>query len=339
MKCLRWTALAMVLICLSLGSLAVSAPPSVPRDTLPEKLELEKIPLGLESVRPLPADNPLTEGKVQLGRKLFFDPILSVDRSLACASCHDPAHGFASAQAQPVGVGGKVGKRKAPSILNRAYAGSLFWDGREPTLEAQALRPIDNPVEMGAEVEQIVKRLREEPEYRKRFEQVFQDGVSAANLARSLAAFERTLLSGNSRADQFKYGKVAALNERERHGLWLFESRAGCWRCHSGRNFSDEKYHNTGVSWGKGDLGRFEVTQQPTDRGRFKTPSLRGVAEHPPFMHDGSLATLQEVVEFYNRGGIRNSNLDAELQPLSLDKEEILALVEYLKALSGTPSP
>jgi cytochrome c peroxidase len=331
---LAWT-WPLLLLVLAAGDGSEPKPPPLPRDTLPEKLALDVIPLGLDKVRPVPKDNPLTEARVQLGRQLFFDPILSADRTVSCASCHDPAHGFAGREPLAVGVGGKRGPRNAPSLFNRAYGTTHFWDGRETTLEAQALRPIDNPLELGAGVKEVVNRLQEDEGYRRRFQEAFSDGVNADNLAKALAGFQRILLLGNSKVDRFRAGEVAGLSESERQGLWLFESRGRCWRCHSGPNFTDERFHNTGVSWGKDDLGRFAVTKKDKDRGRFKTPTLRGVAATAPYMHDGSLATLEEVVEFYSRGGNKNPNLDPEMAPLNLSKEDVKNLVALLKALSG----
>ncbi len=323
-----------------LASYLLLVPADLPRDTLPAQLGLDAIPLGLDRARPVPPDNPLTEKKVRLGRRLFFDPILSADGSVACASCHLPEHGFAGTARVAIGIGGRRTTRNVPSLLNRAYGQAFFWDGREATLEAQALRPIENPDEMGTSVADAVKRLQAHKEYPALFQAAFRDGVTADNLARALASFERVLLVGDSRVDRFRAGDVKALSDAERHGLWLFESRGRCWHCHSGRNFSDEQYHNTGVSWGQAplDLGRYGRTKQDADRGRFKTPTLRGLTHTAPYMHDGSLATLEEVVEFYNRGGGKNPCLDPIIQPLGLSKEEVRDLVAFLRALSDSPA-
>jgi cytochrome c peroxidase len=307
-----------------------------PVDTLPATLDLQTIPLGLDPKRPVPGDNPLTEAKVKLGRRLFFDPILSADGTVACATCHSPAHGFAGSERFPAGVGGKRNRRNAPTLFNRAYGKAFFWDGREATLEAQALRPIDSPLEMGGTVTAAIGRLQKQGDYADQFRAAFADGVTATNLARALASFERVLLLGNSRVDRFRAGDIAALNASERHGLWLYESRGHCWRCHSGPNFTDEALHNTGVGWGRSppDLGRYEQTKKGTDRGRFKTPTLRGLRATAPYMHDGSLATLHEVVEFYNRGCVANPNLDPAIAPLGLSESDVQDLVAFLKALS-----
>jgi cytochrome c peroxidase len=315
--------------------------PSLPKDTLPEKLEIDSIPLGLDSNRPVPEDNPLTEAKVQLGRRLFFDPVLSVDRTVSCASCHDPAHGFAGRDRTSLGVRGQRGSRNAPSLLNIAFVKPLFWDGRAASLEEQALKPIESPQEMGNAVDEAVKRLASDAVYRQQFDAAFPDGVTAQNLARAIASFERTLLLGNTKPDAFKHeGDIAGMTDPEQHGMWLFESKARCWRCHSGRNFSDNEFHNTGVAWfnksdaNPTDLGRHAITKLDADRGKFKTPPLRGVALTAPYMHDGGLATLEDVVEFYNRGGGKNPNLDSVLTPLGLTPNEIHSLVAFLKALS-----
>jgi len=320
---------------------AAAPPPPLPKDTLPLTLVVDKVPRGLDSTRPVPAGNPIESARVELGRKLFFDPLLSRDRTVACASCHDPARGFASGDAVAIGIEGKKGRRNAPSLLNRAFATSLFWDGREPTLEAQALKPIEDALEMGNTVAEAVKRLRADREYPARFKSVFGEEPAAANLAKALAAFQRTLLIGGSRIDAFRAGEVTQVSEQERHGFWLWESKAGCWRCHSGSNFTDEQFHNTGVGWGKEplDTGRAGVTRNESDRGKFKTPSLRGVAWTAPFMHDGSVATIEEVVEFYNRGGRANPNLDAAVKPLELSPQEVQSLVAFLKALSEGDGP
>jgi cytochrome c peroxidase len=333
------TALASWLVLLGGSALQGADVPLPPQDTLPAVLDLQTIPLGLDQDRPAARDNPLTKAKVQLGRRLFFDPILSADGTVACASCHSPAHGFADGERFPAGIGGKRNRRNAPTLLNRAYGGAFFWDGRETTLEGQALRPIDSPLEMGGTVAVAVERLRKRKDYADQFRAAFPEGVTAENLARALASFERVLLTGNSRVDRFRAGEIAALNAGERHGLWLYESRGGCWRCHRGPNFTDESFHNTGVGWGKtpSDIGRYEHTHNQADRGRFKTPTLRGLRATAPYMHDGSLATLQEVVEFYNRGCTANPNLDPAITPLGLSENDVKDLVAFLQALSDAP--
>jgi cytochrome c peroxidase len=314
---------------------AAGPPSRLPKDTLPARLPPDAIPLGLDP-RPVPRDSPLTEARVKLGRRLFFDPILSADNTVACASCHQPAHGFAGAEARPRGLGGRRTKRRAPTLFNRAYGKSFFWDGRAASLEEQALHPIENPTEMGSRLADVLKRLRADRAYLAQFEAAFADGVTSVNLARAIASFERVLLRGDSRVDRFRRkGEHAALTAAERSGLWLYESKARCWRCHGGANFTDEAFHNTGVGWGNpdADLGRFLVTKKEADRGKFKTPTLRGVTLTGPYMHDGSLKTLEEVVQFYNKGGMANRNLDPAMASLRLSDEEVRDLVVFLKAL------
>jgi cytochrome c peroxidase len=330
MRC--WVVIMYVV--LSAAIIAADAP-VIPKDTLPAKLDLDDVPLGL-GPRPEAKDNPLSEARVQLGRKLFFDPILSADNTVACASCHQPEHGFASAEARPRGIRGQRIARRAPSLFNRAFGKVFFWDGRAASLEEQALLPIADPTEMGSSVADAVQRLSAQGEYKTAFAAAFDDGVTAANLGKAIASFERVLLRGDSRVDRFRQnGDHDALTPQERHGLWLYESKARCWQCHSGRNFTDEEFHNTGVSWGQAplDLGRLKVTKDDADRGKFKTPSLRGVALTAPYMHDGSLATLDNVVEYYNKGGIENPNRDPKLTALNLSPDELRALVAFLKAL------
>jgi cytochrome c peroxidase len=306
----------------------------VPRDTLPAHLPLDQIPLGLPA-RSIPSDNPLTEARVRLGRRLFFDPILSADRTIACASCHRPDHGYAS-EGRPMGIRGRQLSRRAPTLLNRCFGKSFFWDGRTDSLEHQALLPIVDLDEMGSSVAESLRRLQADKSYRSQFDAGFPDGVTAVNLGKALASFERVLLRGASNVDRFRANREhGALTAQERHGLWLYESKARCWRCHGGANFTDEAYHNTGVSWGNQplDLGRFAATKKDEDRGKFKTPTLRGVALTGPYMHDGTLRTLEDVVGFYNRGGRVNPNLDKLVAPLELTDDEMHDLLAFLKAL------
>jgi cytochrome c peroxidase len=323
------SALALTAICLA------EPPPSIPKDTLPATLPLSEVPFGLDARR-VPEANKLDLARVALGRRLFFDPILSADSTVACASCHRPERGFSSGEARPRGIRGQEISRRAPTLFNRAYGTSFFWDGRAATLEEQALQPIENPLEMGSSVKDAVQRLGEHKEYRSIFSGAFADGVTAANLGKALACFERVLMRGDSRVDHFrKKGQQDSLTPVERFGFWLYESKAQCWRCHSGHNFSDESYHNTGVGWDQmpADPGRFAVTKSEADRGKFKTPTLRGVALTAPYMHNGSLKTLDDVIDFYNKGGGANANLDAGIRPLKLSPEELHALVAFLKAL------
>lgn len=313
--------------------LCAQSPSSVPADTLPAELSIDKVPIGL-GPRPESKGNPLTGARVALGRRLFFDPVLSRDKTVACATCHRPEHGFASPEARPLGIGGKEATRRAPTLFNRAYGSAFFWDGRSHSLEEQALEPIANPIEMGSSVEEAVNRLKADASYRDQFSKAFGEGVTSANLGKAIASFERVLLRGDSSIDRFRErGDRTAMTDAERHGLWLYESKGQCWRCHSGKNFTDESFRNTGVSWGGEDLGRFAVTKDNADRGKYKTPTLRGVKLRAPYMHDGSVKTLADVIDFYNRGGGANPNLDTAIRRLELTKEEQADLVAFLNAL------
>jgi cytochrome c peroxidase len=322
------------LILLFAAPLLAVDPPSLPRDTLPAEFDLDHVPRGFPARPTAPADNPLTAEKVGLGRRLFFDPILSSDRTVACASCHDPAHGFAGTAKAAVGVRGRTGSRHAPTLLNVGYNAAFFWDGRAATLEEQALVPIADPNELDSSPAEVVRRLRADPSYVEQFRAAFGAEVTAGNLARALASFERTLLAGNNRVDRFRYGEVTALSTEARQGLWLFESRGGCWRCHSGPALTDGKFHNTGVGRGA-DPGRYAINHRDSDRGTFKTPTLRNVARTGPYMHDGSLTTLEDVVRYYSRGGDPNPNLDSSLKPLNLSETDVRNLVALLEALTG----
>lgn len=312
--------------------------PILPADTLPPKIDFQTIPDGLDQKLPVPDDNPLTDEVVQLGRKIFFDPILSEDNSVACASCHQPEHAFASNNKLAIGIGGKVGRRNSPTLVNRAFGKSFFWDGRSTSLEEQSLIPIASEHELGSSVDGALQRIADNQEYVALFEKAFgQDSINATNLAKALAAFQRTLLMGNSPVDQFQSAKYGALTDAERQGLWIYESRGGCWKCHSGGNYSDEAFHNTGVGFGTPDRdkGLSEFTGRSEDDFKFKTPTLRGVALTAPYFHDGSAQTLEEVVEFYSRGGApEDPQLDPQMKKLDLSEEDKQNLVAFLKALS-----
>jgi cytochrome c peroxidase len=318
---------------LALAVFAFQDGTQIPRDTLPAELPAT-IPLGLPESLAEVLRAPAAE--VALGRRLFFDPILSIDKTVACASCHDPARGMADERALSNGVNGARTLRNAPAIVNRALGASFMWDGRVATLEEQVLQPIENELEMGLAVDEAVARLDADAAYRAEFEAAFGARPSRDTLARSLASFVRRLLIGDSPLDRFRTGDIGALSQEARSGLWLYESRGGCWRCHSGPNFSDEKFHTTGIGAveGKPEPGRFAITGKAEDLGRFKTPTLRGVAESGPYMHDGSLATLEEVVEFYRQGGRSAANLDSKLRPIELSDDDARHLVAFLRALS-----
>jgi cytochrome c peroxidase len=278
-------------------------------------------PLGLDTYVPAPERNPITEAKARLGRELFQDPILSRDGSVSCASCHERERAFTDRHPLAVGIGQRKGSRRTPSIINRAFGKAFFWDGRTKTLEEQVLEPIRNPNEMDLAVEEALERLRQ-PHYAAKFQRVFGRPVNAEDLAFALATYVRTILSGESPYDRYVAGDRGALSAEAQAGLKLFRGKAGCVACHVGANFTDERLHNTGA--GASDIER-----------RFKTPTLREVAVRAPYMHDGSMATLEEVIDFYDRGGKANPNLDPDIQELHLSASEKRALIEFLRSLSG----
>ncbi len=275
---------------------------------------------------------------VALGAELYFDTRLSIDNTISCATCHDPEAGWANHNRVDTGVGGRTGTRNSGTILDAAFMKYQFWDGRATTLEEQALGPIHNPVEMGETLEHVVRKLNAIDGYRAQFHDVFGAGVTADGIARAIAVFERTVVSGPSAYDRYVAGETNAMSDAARRGMALFGGKAGCRACHSGPMLSDQSFHNVGVGMDAPhpDPGREAVTHDPADRGKFKTPSLRNVALTWPYLHDGSAATLAEVVELYDRGGVPNPGLDPRIRPLHLSADEQSDLVEFLKALTGT---
>ncbi len=312
--------------------------------------------------------NPLTRAKIELGRQLYFDPRLSVDATVSCASCHNPAEGYSARTKTGVGVGNQLGGRNSPASFNRILSGPQFWDGRADSLEAQAVGPMANPIEMGFTHEGVVKRLNEMPVYRRQFEKIFGE-LTIDRVGQAIAAFERALVTGPSPYDfgeqlrafagldpddiaedeelAAKYAAAKAaveahpMSEEATRGRDIFFSEKGnCTACHVGANLADEKYHNIGIGMdaAEPDLGRFVVTKDPKDTGAFKTPTVRNVALNAPYMHDGSVATLEEVVEWYDKGGHPNPHLSDKIRPLKLTAQEKADLVEFMKACTG-PTP
>jgi cytochrome c peroxidase len=290
------------------------------------------VPAGLPAL-PVPKDNEMTDAKVSLGKQLYFDPRLSADNTVSCASCHHPDKGWSNGEATAAGVGGKRGGRSAPTVINTAYNRFQFWDGRAGTLEEQALGPIANPIEMNLPLDEMVIKLNAIDGYRTQFQQVFGTDVTKEGVAKAIAAFERTVISGNAPYDRFKAGDTAALSEQAQAGMKLFFGKANCSSCHSGASFTDGAFHNLGVaaSAAEPDVGRKAHSNLAGDHGAFKTPTLREIARTAPYMHDGSLATLEEVVKYYNQGGTTNDFLDEEIYPLKLTDSEQAALVAFLK--------
>jgi cytochrome c peroxidase len=272
------------------------------------------IPLGLDLYLPVPEENPLRADKIELGRRLFLDGRLSRDGSITCSSCHDPERAFSDGRAIAVGVFGHKGRRNAPAIVNRGYGRSFFWDGRVATLEEQVLKPIQDSNEMDLTLPEAVTRT----------------GLPAEEISRALASYVRSILSGDSPFDRFVGGDLSALSAEQQAGLQLFRGKGNCVACHVGPNFTDERLHNTGVAWRDG-----KFADPGAGQGNFKTPTLREVARTAPYMHDGSIATLEDVIEYYDRGGNRNPGLDPELRPLRLSEAEKRNLIAFLRCLNG----
>jgi cytochrome c peroxidase len=305
-----------------------------------------KAPLGLPPL-PVPAENPPTLETIELGRKLFYETRLSRDNTVSCATCHNPGLGFTDGRKLSAGVSGRLGTRNAPTVLNSAYLPIQFWDGRAASLEEQAIGPMGNSVEMDQPHELYLPKLNADPTYRARFEKCFgPGGITTPRIERALASFERTLLSGNSPFDRYKYGgERNALTPSAIHGLAVFTdpAKGNCSVCHTiGEKyalFTDGKFHNLGVGMNSEgvltDLGRYEQTKREADKGAFRTPTLRNIARTGPYMHDGSEKTLQQVVDFYIGGGNSNPQLDKEIKPLTLTKQDQADLIAFLQSLTG----
>lgn len=300
------------------------------------------VPLGLPPI-PWPKDNPYTAKKAELGEYLYFDKRLSANGTVACSSCHGVHRGFADANKISEGIDGRVGTRHAPTVINAAYEKLLFWDGRAHSLEEQATGPIANYNEMADSKDAKVAfseccdRVNAIPGYRKLFKEAFgSEECTMERLSQAIATFERTVLSGNSAYDRYMAGEKTAMTEQEIKGMQVFK-RVGCDNCHFGPNFTDGTFRNIGVGMDAKDpdLGRYVITKDKKDWGAFKVPTIRQVAYTYPYMHDGSLKTLDEVIDYYDKGGIKNANLHPLMQPLNMSPEDKKALKAFMIALNG----
>ena len=295
------------------------------------------VPLGLKPIA-WPEDNRYSPARVELGKILFFDGRLSADGKVSCAFCHDPGHAFAGRTAFSSGVSGKPGIRHVPTLINRAWGKSQFWDGRVPTLETQVIVPVTNPDEMGMTVDQTVEKLRGIRGYAPLFAAAFGDEtIDFERLAKAVASFERTIVSGNSPYDRYLAGEKSALTKQQKDGLELFNRKGECAECHKGPNLTDEQFANLGIGMEKAnpDPGREAVTKKRGDFGKFKVPTLRDLAHRAPYMHDGRFQTLGEVVDFYAKGSLPNPHLDTRLTPFYMDKLDKENLLAFLSALNG----
>lgn len=286
-----------------------------------------------------PKDNPMTPAKVELGKMLFFDPRLSANDHWACATCHNPSLGFSDGLPRSLAFGDETElDRHTPTVLNTAYNTVQFWDGRAKTMEEQAVGPIQAPREMNSRPEDVEKKINAIPEYRERFMKVFGEPANLKNIGKAIAAFERTLVTRDSPFDRYMKGDKNTLTVQEKRGLILFVSKAACTQCHNGPNLTDNQFHNIGVPQvgpAKDDTGRYAVTKDEKDMRAFKTPTLRNVSMTPPYMHNGAFKTLEEVVDFYNKGGGNDPNVSPKIFKLNLTEQEKEDLVVFLKTLTG----
>ncbi len=292
----------------------------------------------LPASAPAPADNPTTPEKVALGKQLFFDPRLSGDNTMSCASCHLPDKAFTDGRAQAQGAGGKPLARNTPTLLNVGFYDKYFWDGRAKSLEEQSLAPIQSADEMNQDLDELERELRAIPGYVELFQRIFGTPPTRDGVAKALAAFQRTLVTGPSPFDRYLAGDDKALSYSAKRGFELFTGDADCIRCHRGPLLSDGEFYRLGVA--TDDAGRAVITGKKSDAGKFRTPTLRNVAQTGPYMHNGSLQTLDDVVAFYYRGVPARTadGLDTDIAPLvGQSFSEIPDLVAFLKALSGEP--
>jgi len=290
---------------------------------------------------------------VLLGTQLFFDTRLSGDNTMSCATCHKPELAFTDGRTVALGRGGRPMKRNTPTLLHVNKLGSLFWDGQATSLEEQIRDHLRDPYVMNQSTDALVKKLSLIPGYVKEFKMAYGTPISWPGLARSLASFERTLVTRNAPIDHFLVGRNRAISFTAQRGMELFRGKARCAFCHKGFDFTDYDFHNIGVpssphveDFGPfyflksktpldDDAGRYGVTHREEDLGAFKTPTLRNITETAPYMHNGVFKTLREVMEFYNHGGVRNANLDMEMKPLNLSTLEIQDLLDFMETLKG----
>lgn len=283
---------------------------------------------------PFPKDNPYTPEKAALGKMLFFDTRLSRDKNLSCASCHNPSFGWEVPFATAIGAGGKPLGRHAPTALNQAWSKNLFWDGRAPTLEAQAKGPIEAPVEMDLPMGTAVKRLKEVNGYVAAFTKAFpKEGLTEDTIAKAIATFERTIVTGDTPFDRWVRGDAKAMSPEAKRGFALFTGKANCAACHSGWNFTDDKFHDIGLP--TTDKGRMGITNLAADQHAFKTPGLREIAARAPYMHHGQVATLEAAIAHYITGGEKRPSLAKEMKPLALSAQDEQDLAAFLRSLSS----
>lgn len=284
----------------------------------------------------IPSDNQPTQNRIDLGKKIFFDPILSRDNTISCSSCHHVDKKFTDGLQFSLGIDSNHTTRNSMTILNSAYQPYMFWDGGVPSLEQQVLAPIENPLEMDFDINLVVERLQNHPEYPSLFQNAYNQAPSVYTLTRAIACYERTLFTGKSKYDIYRYeNNITILSPSETNGMNIFFGEQGeCFHCHGEYNFTDYSFKNNGLYLNYVDSGRARITLRQSDVGKFKVPSLRNIANTAPYMHDGSLATLEDVIEHYNSGGQAHPNKSGLIQPLNLTTQEKQDLVNFLRSLS-----
>jgi len=288
---------------------------------------------------PFPKDNPYTDAKADLGHTLFFDPRLSGAKTMSCASCHNPALGWKDGLGHGVGHDAKPLSRATPTLLNLAWADLLMWDGRKNDLEDQATGPIEAPASMNQPMPELLVELAEMPGYRKLFREAFgRDDITKFNLAQALATFERTLVSNKAPFDRWIDGDEAAIGEAAKRGFVVFNGKGNCAACHSGWRFTDDGFHDIGLESEHAGRGA-EVPDEPLLQHAFKTPTLRNIDQRAPYMHDGSSASLREVVIHYDTGFVRRPSLSPEIHRLGLTETEIADLAEFMHTLTSRDDP
>lgn len=288
---------------------------------------------------PFPASNPYTPKKAALGKLLYFDPRLSKSNIMSCASCHNPGFGYGDGLSKGVGDEMKTLGRKTPTILNAAWGQVFFWDGRAATLEEQALGPVQSEVEMNMPLDVLLEKLNGIPGYVSLFEEAFPgEGITLDNIAKAIATFERTVVSSRAPFDRWVEGDERAISDSAKRGFTVFNGKARCAECHGGWNFTDDSFHDIGLP--DEDQGRGAIVKNdPKMKQAFKTPSLRDLSRRAPYMHDGSMLTIEEVVAHYESGGVQRPSLSDEMKPLSLSDTERADLLAFLDTLTGGLAP
>ena len=306
-----------------------------PSNAIEQRLTPRGFPILPEVV-----DNPLTEAGIALGRRLFHEPLLSANGQQSCASCHLQRNSFSDPERTSLGITGKRGSRQAMALVNLAWAPSFFWDGRSISLEAQALEPVINPIEMAEQWDNVVLKVSTQTDFAPAFAQAFGDEeITSGRVAKAIAQFERTLIAGNSRYDQSLRGATELTREEEAGRILFFSEQAECFHCHASALLTDQRFHNNGLDSVPVDLGLGARTGKPEDSGLFKTPTLRNIALTAPYMHDGRFATLAQVVDHYDNGVQPSGTLDPLLQngrKLAFTSPQKLALIAFLQTLTDT---